>query len=175
MLKDSQLADGETVVFTAHAHWKAIAGPALLALGVTAAAVYALLVLVPDPQDQAWQRWLVIGLAVAVVLAATVRPLLSWFASTDTLTTRRLISRRGVLARHGRDIPIARVHSVSYRRSVLDRLLGSGTVVVQTAGHDSDVELRDVARLEQRILQIQEVILDSQIPAEGTDGRPDGV
>jgi hypothetical protein len=58
------------------------------------------------------------------------------------------------------------VHSVSYRRSLLDRMLGSGTLVVQTAGDDSDVELHDVARIHKRMLQMQELILDAQIPAE---------
>ena len=46
-------------------------------------------------------------------------------------------------------------------------MLGCGTLVVETAGNDSDVELFDVAHIERRILQIQEIILDEEIPAEG--------
>ncbi len=100
-------------------------------------------------------------------LAFSLWPFLGWIASTDTLTTRRLISRRGVLSREGREIPIDRVQAVSYRRTLLDRMLGCGTLVVQTAGETSDVELYDVARLERRILQVQELLLDAEIPAEG--------
>lgn len=171
MVKKSLLAEGERVVFTAHSHWKNLVVPVLVGVLAVAAVTVALLVLVPDP-TAVWQRWAVVGLGAVVVLVFAAWPFLVWLASTDTLTTHRLISRRGVLTREGKDIPIDRVHSVSYRQSVLDRVLGCGTLVVQTAGHDSDVELYDVARIERRILQMQEVVLDEQIPAEG-DG-PDG-
>lgn len=166
MVKESLLATGETVVFTAHSHWKNIFWPVVVTVVVAAVAAFALLEWVPDPADQAWQRWTIVAVAGLVVLVLGVWPLIAWLASTDTLTTRRLISRRGVFSREGRDIPIDRVHSVSYRRSLLDRMLGSGTLVVQTAGDESDVELHDVARIEKRMLQMQELILDEQIPAE---------
>lgn len=169
MVSSSLLAEGEKVVFTAHSHWKNLVLPVLVTVLVVGVAVYALLVLVPSPEDHAWQRWTVAGVGTVLVLAFGVWPFLGWLASTDTLTTRRLISRRGVLSREGRDLPIDRVHSVSYRRSLLDRVLGCGTLVVQTAGTDSDVELYDVARIERRILQIQELILDEEIPAEGSE------
>lgn len=171
MVKRSLLAEGEQVVFSAHSHWKNLVGPVLVTLLAAAAVTSLVVVLVPDPAA-VWQRWVIIGLGLVVVLVFALWPFLVWLASTDTLTTQRLISRRGVLTREGKDIPIDRVHSVSYRQSVLDRVLGCGTLVVQTAAHDSDVELYDVARIERRILQMQEVVLDEQIPAEG-HGAPD--
>lgn len=168
MVKDSLLAGDEKVVFTAHSHWKNIAVPVLVTLVTVAAAVFTLVELLPDPQEEAWQRWAVAIIASLVVLVFGLWPFLGWISSTDTLTTRRLISRRGVFSREGKDLPIDRVHSVSYRRSLLDRMLGCGTLVVQTAGENSDVELYDVAHIERRILQIQEIILKAEIPAEGS-------
>jgi len=167
MVKESMLAAGEQVVFRAHSHWKNIFWPVVLTLVVGALVTLALLEWLPSPEDHAWQRWTVVVVAVLVVVPFGLWPVVTWLASTDTLTTRRLISRSGVFTRQGRDIPIDRVHSVSYRRSLLDRMLGSGTLVVQTAGDDSDVELHDVARIEKRMLQMQELILDAEIPAEG--------
>jgi len=168
MVKKSMLAAGEKEIFTAHSHWKNIFVPVLVTVVLLAAVVYTVVALLPSPDHPAWQRWAVVIAAGLLVAVFGIWPLIVWLASTDTLTTRRLISRRGVFSREGREIPIDRVHSVSYRRSVLDRILGSGTLVVQTAGADSDVELDDVAQIERRILQIQEIILDEQIPAEGT-------
>ncbi|EYR64288.1 membrane protein [Actinotalea ferrariae CF5-4] len=171
MVKPSMLATDEVVVFRAHAHWKRLVLPVLVAL-LTGAALWFLLVqVVPSPQDQAWQRWSLAAAAAVILLAFAVRPALVWAASTDTLTTQRLVSRRGVLTREGRDIPIDRVHSVSYRRTLLDRVLGCGTLVVRTAGDQSDVELDDVARIEKRLLQIQEIVLGQEIPAEGNPRR----
>lgn len=169
MVKDSLLATGEKVIFSAHSHWKNLVGPFLVTVAAVGAATYALLELVPSPQDHAWQRWVIVVVAALLVLAFGLWPFLGWVTSIDILTTRRLISRRGVISREGKDIPIDRVHSVSYRRSLLDRILGCGTLVVQTAGDNSDVELYDVAHIERRLLQVQEVILDEQIPGEGSE------
>jgi len=166
MVKQSMLAAGEEIVFRAHSHWKNIFWPVVLTVAVGVLVALALLEWLPSPEEQAWQRWAVVVVAVLVVLPFGIWPVIAWLASTDTLTTRRLVSRSGVFTRTGRDIPIDRVHSVSYRRSLLDRMLGSGTLVVQTAGDDSDVELHDVARIHKRMLQMQELILDAQIPAE---------
>lgn len=168
MVKDSLLAEGEKVVFEAHSHWKNIFLPVLLTVVVVAFVTFALLELAPSPEDHAWQRWTIAIVGTLIVLAFGVWPFAVWLASTDTLTTRRLISRRGVFSREGRDIPIDRVQSINYRRTLLDRILGCGTLVVQTAGETSDVELDDVAHIERRILQIQEIILDEEIPAEGS-------
>ncbi len=167
MVKDSQLASGEKVIFHAHSHWKNVFVPVVVTLAVTALAVVALVAWVPD--DQGWVRWAVLAVAAVLILVFGLWPIIVWLASTDTLTTRRLISRRGVFSREGKDIPMDRVQSVSYRRTLLERMLGSGTLVVQTAGETSDVELADVAHLERRLLQVQELILDSEIPDEGTE------
>lgn len=166
MVKQSLLASNERVIFEAHSHWKNIFVPVLVTVVVTALAVFALVEWV-DP-EQSWQRWAVVAVAVLLVLAFGIWPIVVWLASTDTLTTRRLISRRGVFSREGKDIPIDRVQSVSYRRTLLERMLGCGTLVVQTAGETSDVELADVAHIERRLMQVQELILDDEIPAEGT-------
>src|SRR5690606_19517333 len=82
--------------------------------------------------------------------------------TTDTLTTKRLISREGVITRTGRDIPIDRVNAVNYERRLIDRIFGCGTLVVQTAGTESDVELHDVAHIEKRLIQIQQILVDEQ-------------
>lgn len=167
MVKESMLAAGEKVIFTAHSHWKNLVVPVVVTALAVAALLLGLLLAFPDPETQAWQRWILAAVAAVVVVGFGVWPLLGWLASTDTLTTRRLISRRGVLAREGREIPVDRVQSVSYRRTLLDRMLGCGTLIVQTAGETSDVELHDVARIERRILQVQELLLRAEIPAEG--------
>lgn len=165
MIKSSLLATNEKVVFEAHSHWKNLVLPALVLVLSITAVVVSLRVLVPDPQTQAWQRWSLSLFFAVVALVFSVWPFLNWIASVDILTTRRLISRKGVLKREGKDIPIDRVHSVSYERSLLDRMLGCGTLVVQTAGDNSDILLYDVAHIERRIIQIQEIILDADIPA----------
>lgn len=166
MVKESQLANGEQIVFKAHSHWKNIFWPVVLLIALAVLVTVTLLEWLPDTDGQAVGRWAVVIVAVVLAVPFGLWPLAVWLSSTDTLTTRRLISRRGVFSREGRDIPIDRVQAVSYRRTLLDRLLGCGTLIVQTAGESSDVELDDVAHIERRLLQVQEIILEEEIPAE---------
>lgn len=160
------LAPGEHVVFHVRAHWKGLIVPVLAFLAVGALVWLALVELVPDPETQAVWRWVLAALGAVLVAVFTVWPLLKWLTTTDTLTTKRLISRDGVLTRTGRDIPIERVNAVTYQRRLVDRVFGCGTLVVQTAGTDSDVELHDVAHIERRLIQIQQILVDEQNEAD---------
>ena len=166
MVKESQLANGEQIVFKAHSHWKNIFWPVVLLIALAVLVTVALLEWLPDTEGDVIGRWAVVIVAVLLAVPFGLWPITVWLSSTDTLTTRRLISRRGVFSREGRDIPIDRVQAVSYRRTLLDRFLGCGTLIVQTAGESSDVELDDVAHIERRLLQVQEIILEEEIPAE---------
>ena len=74
------------------------------------------------------------------------------------MTTRRLITRHGVLTRTGHDIPLNRISDVSYERDVIDRMLGCGTLVVSDASEVGRVELPDVPRVEQLQLKISELL-----------------
>ena len=47
-----------------------------------------------------------------------VRRLLIWLTATYTITTRRLITRHGVITRKGHDIPLSRVSDVAYERDL---------------------------------------------------------
>lgn len=160
------LAPGEHVVFHVRAHWKALIVPVLALLAVGALVWLALVELVPDPATQAVWRWIVAGVGAVLVVAFTVWPFLKWLTTTDTLTSKRLISRDGVITRTGRDIPIERVNAVTYERRFVDRLFGCGTLIVQTAGVESDVELHDVAHIERRLIQIQQILVDEQNEAD---------
>jgi uncharacterized membrane protein YdbT with pleckstrin-like domain len=64
------------------------------------------------------------------------------------LTTRRVIIRRGVLSRSGRDIPLTRVNDVSFQHSVIERALRCGTLTIESAGEHGQVVLPDVPRVE---------------------------
>jgi uncharacterized membrane protein YdbT with pleckstrin-like domain len=50
------------------------------------------------------------------------------------VTTDRLIYRHGVLAKHGIEIPLERVNTVFFRQSIFERMVGSGDLVIESAG-----------------------------------------
>jgi uncharacterized membrane protein YdbT with pleckstrin-like domain len=142
------LGDGEEVVLELHPHWKRLAVPMLCVPLVVGVATY-LLFLLPDGARRVPLRWAVIGVAAVVVLRASVWPWLRWQSTLYVVTTRRLIVRTGVLSRSGRDIPLSRVNDVSFRRSLADRVLGAGTLTVESGGELGQLVLVDVPGVEQ--------------------------
>ncbi len=162
------LGAGEEVILHERTHWKALILPALILIATSAVGGFLLAV------GGDWAMWPVIVVGVLVILLFSVWPFLNWLASTDTLTNRRLITRQGVITRTGRDIQLKKVNDVAYERGIIDRMLGCGTLVVESAGERGHNVIRDVPKVELFHLKLQELLLDVDIPDE-TDSsrRPD--
>ncbi|HEX8496210.1 MAG TPA: PH domain-containing protein, partial [Actinomycetales bacterium] len=94
-------------------------------------------------------------------------PFLRWRARTYTVTTQRLRTRDGIVSRSGLSLPLLRVNDVSYQRSLVDRVFGCGTLVLQTAAEGALV-LRDVPEVERVHLVLTDLVL-----AAGAGQRPD--
>lgn len=136
------LSEDEEVVLELHPHWKVLVAPVLQLL-VILAAVGFLLALV----DPGWQRWTVIGVGVALVLALVGVPVLRWRTTTFVITSKRVVMRSGILTRTGRDVPLNRINDVSFHHNVLERMLRCGTLTVESAGERGQVVLEDIPRV----------------------------
>ena len=141
------LSDGEEVVLDLHPHWGRLFVPVLVLLVACLLAGFGV-ALIPKGGGQQIERWILIGIAVVVVIWLTVLPYLRWLTTKYVLTTDRLVIRSGILARHGRDIPLNRINDVSFSETVLERMLRSGTLVVESAGDNGQISLTDVPRVE---------------------------
>jgi len=138
------LPPGETVVLHTRPHWRRVA-PAATVLLVTAPAASYLAARVPPGAYQGALRWAVAGVAGIVLARWVVWPFLAWLTTTYTVTTRRIVVRRGVLARHGDDVPLSRVGGISFaQRGLIDRVLRTGTLVVEAVGDLEPLVLPDV-------------------------------
>jgi membrane protein YdbS with pleckstrin-like domain len=138
------LGEGEHVVLDLRTHPKVLALPVvvvILAAGLGGAA-WAVI-----PPGESWTtaaRWVVVGLASLAIVVWSVRPFLQWLTSSYTLTTERLITRRGLINRTGRDIPLGRVNDVAFQQGPFDRLYGCGSLVVSAASDQGSETLTDV-------------------------------
>lgn len=139
---DDLLVDDEQVVVHRHPHWKMLVLPVLaLLLVVGVASFLAALV-----SAQAWAGWAWLGLAaagLALVGRFTLYPVVRWRTTHFVVTDRRVLVREGVFTRHGMDIPSKRINSVQFRQGLLDRILGSGTLVIESDS-DESLEFDDV-------------------------------
>jgi uncharacterized membrane protein YdbT with pleckstrin-like domain len=91
------------------------------------------------------------------------------------LTTHRVLLRSGLLSRDERAVPLAGVVQVSLHRTLGQRLLGCGTVVVTSAGGGGPTVLERVPRAE-RFQRLLDELLDDQLAEVGgrVDDRPGG-
>ena len=147
MTSDPTLTEDEHLVLRLHPHWKTLIGPVLVAVLVVAAALIAE-VLIPTNSAAPVERLVVAVVAILAVMLWLIVPVLRWRTTTYELTTRRLRVRSGIATRRGRDIPLARINDVSFEKGLLDRLLGSGRLVVESAGEHGQILLNDIPRVE---------------------------
>ena len=142
MTPDSSLAAGEQPVLLLHPHWKTLIRPVLVAVLVVAVALVA--EAIPSGSGQAVTRAAIGVVAVVFVMVWLIVPVLRWRTTTYELTTKRLRTRFGILTRRGRDIPLTRINDVSFEKGLLDRLLGAGRLVVESAGEHGQIVLKDI-------------------------------
>lgn len=140
------LRGDERVVVHKHPHWKILVLPVLALLIIVGLGSYVAALV----DGQSWQLYGWIALAVVggiALLWLTVAPLLRWRTTHFVLTTRRVLVREGVLSRSGIDIPISRINTVQFRHSLIDRILGCGTLIVESAS-DEPLEFDDIPQVE---------------------------
>ena len=140
---DKLLADDEEVVRHLHPHWLTVFWPLVAFLVVVGGASFGA-ALVPDGPRQGLVRLVVAGVAVLLLAFAVVGPLLRWRTTHYVVTTHRLLFREGVLARRGRDIGLSRITDVSYRQTLWERLISSGTLTIESAGDSGATVLRQI-------------------------------
>jgi len=137
----------EQPVLLLHPHWKTLIRPILVAVLVVAVALIAEAV-IPSGSGAVAARGAVGVVAVLILMVLLIVPLLRWRTTTYELTTKRLRTRYGIVTRRGRDIPLTRINDVSFEKSILDRLLGAGRLVVESAGEHGQIMLRDIPNVE---------------------------
>jgi len=104
-------------------------------------------------------------LAVVVVTAAYVgTKVIVWRSTNFVLTSSRVVYRKGVLHRIGREIPIDRVQDVTYHQRILERIVGAGSLVIESAGDRGAEPLPDIRHPEQVQSLINQTIDDSRGP-----------
>jgi len=148
MASEATLSEGERLVLKLHPHWKTLLRPILVLALIVVAALALLIFAVPHVHAHAALIRLGIGAAALVAtMIWFVVPLLRWSTTSYELTTRRLRLRKGILSREGRDFPLIRISDVSFSHGLLDRILGCGRLVVESAGEHGQLVLTEIPRV----------------------------
>lgn len=147
---EKNLAPGETIVYRARYHWIYYRMTLVLLL---VAAVFGLWWWIAGNRLEDGTTSGIfgnIGLAflVAAVLHFAVRRVR---ASADeyVVTTRRVIRKFGLVARDVEQALLDRVQDITLQQGITARLLGYGTVVLETASETGRLTFRDIAEPEE--------------------------
>ena len=126
------LAHGEEIVVALRKHPAVLLGPLLVAVGAMLAA--AALGFVSSPGDGSDFFDTVFGL---IALGATARfgwKLALWWADRIYITSSRVFEVSGVFTRRVASMPLQRVTDMTYSRSIPARMLGFGSLHLESAG-----------------------------------------
>ena len=125
------LNEGEEIVLDQRPHWFYLVGPVMALAAALALAVVVSGGVAGDLETVALvPTLLLVGLALVWVLVRYAK----WTTTSFVITTDRLIHRHGVLSKSGREIPLERLNDVSFHQTLFQRLLGSGDLLIESAG-----------------------------------------
>ena len=122
------LVEGEELVLDLRPHWIALVMPAI----ATVATLAVMIVLYEAFEDGILDT--VVGIAGTLfLLAYPVRKVVDWLTSHFVVTSDRIIHRRGFIAKYSMEVPLEAINDVRFEQGVIDRIIGAGTLVVQSA------------------------------------------
>lgn len=129
------LADHEKLIFELRPHWVALVPSALWTLGLLVALLlgYRAIDGIVDGGASGPKSILAAIITALWIFFAVVR-FFKWRFTLFVLTTDRLITRSGVIAKHSKEIPLERINDVTFTQSVLERILGAGDLLLDSSG-----------------------------------------
>ena len=136
---EDALSNDEEIISSFRPHWKLLIVPFLwfvvLAVGIGLAAAYL-----------NWVGWIVSLVLLGLIIWLVVRPLVDWYWTRYVLTTERLITRTGLIAKQGVEIPLENITNVNFSQTVIERVLGAGDLLIESAGTTGQSEFENIPR-----------------------------
>lgn len=136
----SFLNDDEEVVLDLRPHWVFMTWPTVALAGSLALALYA-------NSKTSWD--VVIIPLLGVVMVALIWFLwrfARWRTTNLIVTTDRIVVRRGVIHRRGREIPLEHVNDLTVTQGLVERVLGAGDLHIESAGERGQEVFNDCPR-----------------------------
>jgi len=160
------LNTGEDVVVDLRPHWWFFAGPASMLLVTVVALVVAAVADAPG--------------FLRLVLACIALATLAWFAgryvrwatTNFAVTTDRIIFRHGVLSKQGIEIPLERVNTIFFHQSIWERVIGTGDLVIESAGEKGSEPFTDIRRPSHVQNEIYRLMEENQARSAGGNREP---
>lgn len=137
---DSILTEGETIVRQFRPHWRMLAIPAVWLI----AAIAAIFVVFQIIDAEGWVATVLVALILVAMIPLVASPVIKWLFTIYVLTSERLITRTGMIARAGIELPLENINNVLFNQSVIERVLKSGDLLIESAGESGQSEFTNI-------------------------------
>lgn len=160
------LSDNEVIEAQFRPHWSGILREGLTILGGVAVAVALTIFNAP-----VWAYWALAGLVVLLVIGGLVR----WLNTLHVITNERLIYRAGFFAKRGTEIPLEVIQNVAFNQTVVERMFGTGDLLVESAGTHGQTRYSDIPKPEAVQSLIYRMREQRMMEVEGKGAAPESV
>jgi len=134
------LTDDEDLVLDLRPHWWYLAPSAATFVGVLVLGLIALIGGWPD-----FLQW-ILGAAVIGVGLWFAITYARWATTNFVVTSERVISRAGLVAKKGIEIPLDRINTVFFNQTVIERMVGQGDLGVESAGEGGRQNFKNIRK-----------------------------
>lgn len=168
------LMPGETILRHMRPHWIILLRPTLYGLGLTvgygliAAAVEG----IAPSHGWNWFDFTVLMIYLVFLSRWCLAGWVDWATTHYLFTNERIVTRSGWLRISGEAIALNRIHTVSFEKTLLERMLGSGSLTIESAA-ENDIRIRHVTDVENVQRELYAQINEAESPSaklEGEDG-----
>jgi membrane protein YdbS with pleckstrin-like domain len=166
------LNDDEELLAEIKPHWIFLFGPLFTSIGVWAALIVILIVWQNPPS---WLNYPIVIMALIPGLWLLGR-YIRWRSYDVALTTTRILVRQGIFGRDTVQLRLQRITEVNIRQELFERLLGTGSLVIDVQGEDDSMTLEYMRKpaIVQRVInsQINEIVGGGEREAVPEDMLP---
>jgi uncharacterized membrane protein YdbT with pleckstrin-like domain len=122
------LSDNEELILDLRPHWITIVVPTLITVLVMIAWGYLL------GKTNGALSWILTAAALVLLLWFAGRGFIDWATSHFVVTSDRLIHREGLVSKRSMEIPLEAINDVRFNQRMLERVVGAGDLVIESAG-----------------------------------------
>ena len=134
------LSADEEIILDLRPHWWQITPSAVvLALAI----LLGVLVVTWDPHESIK---LIVGIGVLLALGWFAINYAKWISTSFVVTNERVISRSGVVAKKGVEIPLDRVNTVHFSQRLFERAIGAGDITIESASEGGQQNFHNVRK-----------------------------
>lgn len=148
------LIAGEEVIRKMRPHWIVLILPTVALIILTTMYVWlmGLISNLPEP-FKTIVVWVVSLIMFALFLRWVAKGLIWWATTKYLFTNKRIVTRSGLIRVTGETIALNKVQSIQFEKTLLERLVGSGSLIIESASENSIriIYVWDAERIQQEV------------------------